>query len=152
MSDFGRKGDSMIRQTALAGAVILAASTLGTAAGRTEIRTTWTEEEATTKWTGWFSDKGCAGVKVKSGEITPNGTACVKKCLTEGATPVFVSEQTKGMYEVRDHPSVLEDVGYRLELTGIVDEKEKAVSVRSVKRLSEIVQMCARKKKGAEKN
>lgn len=44
--------------------------------------------------------------------------------------------------EVKDHPRLMEDVGYRLELTGVVDEKGKTVSVRSVKRLSEIVQMC----------
>lgn len=132
----------MIRRSALACAVIVAASTLGTAAGRTEIKTTWT---------GWFSDKGCAAAKVNSGDIAPNGTTCVRKCLGEGATPVFVSEQAKAMYEVKDHPKLMEDVGYRLELTGVVDEKGKTVSVRSVKRLSEIVQMCRLPTKTASK-
>jgi hypothetical protein len=138
--------------------VILTASVLGTAAGRTEIRTmstesdaatkwsVWTDGDESTKWTGWFSDKGCAASKVKSGEITPNGTACVKKCLTEGATPVFVSEQAKDMYEVKNHAAVIEDVGYRVELIGVVDEKAKTVSVQSVKRLSEIPQVCSLKK------
>jgi hypothetical protein len=135
----------------IAAAVILSASTLGTAAGRTEIRSSWSDQEPTTKWTGWFSDKGCAAAKVRSGEISPNGTTCVKKCLSEGATPVFVSEQAKDMFEVKDHPAVLEDVGYRLEVTGVVDENIKTVSVRSVKRLSEIVQMCSLKKRPAGK-
>ena len=141
----------MIRRSALACAVVVSASALGTAAGRTEIKTTWTEQEITTKWTGWFSDKGCAAAKVNSGNITPNGTTCVKKCLGEGATPVCVSEQAKAMYEVKDHPKLMEDVGYRLELTGVVDEKAKTVSVRSVKRLSEIVQMCRLPKKTTSK-
>ena len=126
----------------MACAIVLSASALGSAAGRTEIKTTWT---------GWFSDEGCAATRVKSGTITPNGTICVKKCLGEGATPVFVSEQAKDMYAVKDHASLLADVGYRLELTGVVDQKARTIFVRSVKRLSEIVQMCGLKKKGAEK-
>src|SRR5919109_209741 len=52
-------------------------------------------------WTGWFSDKGCAASKIKSGNISPNGTECVKKCLTNGETPVFISEQAKAMYDVK---------------------------------------------------
>ena len=46
--------------------------------------------------------------------------------------------------KVRDHASVKDDVGYYLELTGVLDEKAKAISVRSVKRLGDVVQMCAR--------
>ena len=103
--------------------------------------------DETTTWTGWFSDKGCAASKVKSGDIGPNGTECVKKCLSEGATPVFLSEQTKAMYEVKDHPGVRDDVGYHIELTGVVDESAKTISVRSVKRLSQVPQTCALPKK-----
>ena len=93
---------------------------------------------------GWFSDKGCAAAKLKSESVTPNGTTCVKKCLDEGATPVFVSPKNRAMYEVKDHPSLKEDVGYYLELTGVVDEGAKTISVSSVKRLGEVAQMCAR--------
>ena len=93
---------------------------------------------------GWFSDKGCAAAKLTSAEVTPNGTACVKKCLDEGATPVFVDPKARAMYEVTDHASVKDDVGYYLELTGVVDERTKTVSVRSVKRLGDVIQMCAR--------
>jgi len=93
---------------------------------------------------GWFSDKGCAAAKLTSDEVTPNGTTCVKKCLDEGATPVFVDPKARAIYEVRDHASVKEDVGYYLELTGVVDEKAKTISVQSVKRLGDVIQMCAR--------
>ena len=94
-------------------------------------------------WTGWFSDKGCAASKVKSGTLTPNGTDCVKKCLKEGAVPVFLSEQARDMYEVADYPRVLEDVGYHIEVSGLVDEKTKTISVTAVKRLSKVAQTCA---------
>jgi hypothetical protein len=94
--------------------------------------------------TGWFSDKQCAAAKVKAEEVTPNGTVCVKKCLDDGAVPVFVDPKARAMYDVRDHPSVKDDVGYYLELTGVVDEKAKTISVKSVKRLGDVVQMCGR--------
>ena len=52
----------------------------------------------TETWTGWFSDKQCARVRPDE-EPRPNGTACVKKCLDEGAPAVFISEQAKAVYE-----------------------------------------------------
>jgi hypothetical protein len=46
------------------------------------------------------------------------------------------------MKTVRDYPAAKDDVGFRVELTGTVDEKAKTVSVTSVKRLSEVTAMC----------
>ncbi len=100
----------------------------------------------TETWTGWFSDKQCARVRPDE-EPRPNGTACVKKCLDEGSPAVFISEQAKAVYEVRDYASAKDDVGFRVEMTGEVDEKAKAVSVKSVKRLSEVTAMCLIPKK-----
>ena len=100
----------------------------------------------TETWTGWFSDKQCARVRPDE-EPRPNGTACVKKCLDEGTPAVFISEQAKAVYEVRDYASAKDDVGFRVEMTGEVDEKAKAVSVKSVKRLSEVTAMCLVPKK-----
>jgi hypothetical protein len=92
-------------------------------------------------WTGWFSDKGCA--RITPGEHPrPNGTACVKKCLDEGAQPVFISEQARAIYEVRRFPSVKDKVGYYLEISAQVDETAKTLSVKSVKRLSEVTAAC----------
>lgn len=92
-------------------------------------------------WTGWFSDKGCA--RITPGEYPrPNGTACVKKCLDDGSQPVFISEQTRAIYEVRGFPSVKDDVGYYLEISAHVDEKARTLSVKSVKRLSEVTAAC----------
>jgi len=100
----------------------------------------------TETWTGWFSDKRCA--RVTPGEAPrPNGTACVKKCLAEGVPAVFISEQAKAVYEVRDYPSAAESIGYYVEMTGKVNEKAKTVSVTSVKRISEVTAMCLLPKK-----
>ncbi|HVL66521.1 MAG TPA: hypothetical protein VM364_04575 [Vicinamibacterales bacterium] len=97
---------------------------------------------------GWFSDEGCARSKLQGDEeITPNGTACVKKCLDDGATPVFVDPKARAMYAVKNYPAVKEDVGYYLELTGMIDEQAKTITVHAVKRLGDVIQMCGRKPK-----
>jgi hypothetical protein len=54
--------------------------------------------EPTTTSSGWFSDKGCAEPRVKRGQIGPNNPDCVKRCLDEGAVPVFISEQAKALF------------------------------------------------------
>ena len=99
------------------------------------------------KVNGWFSDKGCATAKMNDEQITPNGTVCVKRCVDEGATPVFVDPKARALYEVKDHASLKDDVGYYLEITGVVDETAKTISVHSVKRLGDVIQMCARPSK-----
>jgi len=132
----------MTRTYVLALMTVLTAAPLGGAV-------TKNPGEKVTMWTGWFSDSQCAAAKVKSDEIMPNGTACVKKCLDEGSTAVFVDPQAREMYEVKDYANVKDDVGFYLEVTGVRDEKGKTISVQSVKRLGDVVQMCGlpRKKK-----
>jgi hypothetical protein len=103
--------------------------------------------EKTTTWTGWFSDKGCAAPRVARGQIGPNNPDCVKRCLADGAVAVFISEQAKALFEVRDHSSVNEDVGWHVEVTGVVDDTAKTIAVKSVKRLEYVGATCARPKK-----
>lgn len=107
---------------------------------------TWGNDTVTLK--GWLSDKGCAQAKVNgTDEVTPNGTACVKKCLDEGATPVFVEPKSRTLYQLKNYTTLKEDVGYYLELTGDLDVESKTISVRSVKRTAEVVNVCALPKK-----
>ena len=98
---------------------------------------------------GWFSDKGCAASKVASGDITPNGTICVKKCLDEGAIPVFVDQKAGRMYDVTGYAGVKDDVGFYLEVDATVDETAKTITIHSTKRLGDVIQMCGRKKPSA---
>lgn len=97
--------------------------------------------------TGWFSDAACATSRVAKGIIAPNNPDCVKKCLNEGSAPVFISEQAKALFEVRDHPTVSADVGWHVEVVGTVDKTGKVLSITSVKRLEEQGAQCALPKK-----
>ena len=119
----------------MVGVAVLVAVSLG---GRALPATTAT-------WTGWFSDKQCA--RVKPGEAPrPNGTSCVKKCLAEGAPAVFISEQAKAVYGVNNYTSAANDVGFYVEITGEVNERDKTVSIKSVKRLAEVPAICLPRK------
>jgi hypothetical protein len=128
-----------MRFVAASFAIVLAGVTLGA-----------TREPATSPvtWTGWFSDRGCAKPRVKQGLISPNNTECVKKCLADGATPVFISEQAKAVYTVGAYPALKDDVGWYVELTGTVDEAGKSIAIRSVKRLELVAAQCALPRRG----
>ena len=74
--------------------------------------------------------------------VRPNGTECVKRCLLEGATPVFLGEQANAIFAVVGHASVKGDVGYRVEIVAMVDSGNKSIPVRSVKHLEPVASMC----------
>jgi len=101
--------------------------------------------------TGWISDINCAAPRVARGEFGPNGPECVKRCLLKGVKAVFVSEEAKAMYELTGYESAKDDVGYHLELTGVVDPAGKSIAVVSVKRLEYVGALCALPKKPAPK-
>jgi hypothetical protein len=94
----------------------------------------------------------CASPRVARGLIGPNNPDCVKRCLEEGAAPIFISEQAKTLFEVKDYASVKDDVGYHVEVTGAVDEETKTISVQTVKRLSCVGALCARPRKTDGRN
>ncbi len=98
-------------------------------------------------WTGWFSDQQCPSARAASDTFTPTNPDCARKCIENGAEPVFISEQAKAIYRIRDYPTAVNDLGWRLELTGTVDESAKTISALSVKRLSPAVLSCTLPKK-----
>lgn len=119
--------------------ILIAITILGAAQGPAETKSV--------TWTGWFSDEGCAAARAASGTFTPTNPECAKNCIEGGAEPVFIGEEIKAIYKVKDYPSMVNDLGWRLEITGRVDESAKTISVASVKRLSPIVLSCERPKK-----
>lgn len=143
----------MLRMIAalVGGGLTIAAWTMGpvNAAGAHGAGTARAGESTT--WTGFFSDKGCAKSKVARGDITPNNAVCVARCLDDGATAVFMSEQAKAMFDVTGYATtkIKEDLGYHLEVTGIVDADAKTIAVTSVKRLEYVGAMCGLPKKPA---
>jgi hypothetical protein len=98
----------------------------------------------TVTWTGWFSDAQCAPARVKSGVIAPNNPECVKSCIQKGAAAVFLSEQAKAMFKVKDYPDVIADLGWRLEITASLDEAAGTISIQKVNRLSYQGASCGR--------
>ena len=102
-------------------------------------------------WTGWFADDKCVAGRVAAGNLGPNNPECAKTCIEKGATPVFISEQAKAMFAVKDYPGVVADLGYHLEIIAIVDEAAHTVSIQKVNRLSYEGAACARPKKPASK-
>jgi hypothetical protein len=135
----------MVRIGALTIAITLAAASFGSAAAASG------GSETTITSTGWFSDISCAAPRVARGDIGPNNPDCIKRCLDEGKTPVFVDEQARAFYEVKSYPSVKEDLGWHIELTGTVDADRKFITVQSVKRLEYSGPQCGLKKKTATK-
>jgi hypothetical protein len=106
------------------------------------------QESKPVTWTGWFADDQCARGRVSSGLVTRTNPDCAKTCLEKGATPVFISEQAKAMFIVKNYSAIIENLGYQLEVTGTVDESANTISIQTVKRISEYEgAACARPKK-----
>ena len=87
-------------------------------------------------WTGWFSDAGCAPGRLAAPTLTQSNPECARQCIEKGAAPVFISEQARAIFRVKDYSSVIENLGYHLEITGRIDQAAKTISVQDVKRIS----------------
>jgi len=102
-------------------------------------------------WKGWFSDLSCATPRAKSGVFTATNPECAKKCIESGVPPAFISDEAKAVFRVQGHPTLKDDLGYYVEVTGDVDMDAKIINVRSVKRLEYQGASCARPKPAAKK-
>lgn len=108
-------------------------------------------ESQTVKLTGWFACNKCTAERVAKGDIRPSNPVCAKDCIDKGDDPVFLSEQGKESLKVRNYASTVEDLGYHLEVTGVVDPVAKTIAVKSVKRLSYEGASCSRPRSPAKK-
>jgi hypothetical protein len=102
-------------------------------------------------WTGWFSDFKCASARAGSGTFTPTNPDCARRCIEQGAAPAFISEQSNAVYAVSGYSSLLDHLGYHVEVRGRVDEARRTIAIESVKRLEYSGAACARPKKPAGK-
>jgi hypothetical protein len=100
---------------------------------------------------GWFSDLSCATPRATSGVFTATNPECAKKCIESGVAPAFISDEAKAVFRVQGHPTLKDDLGYYVEVTGDVDLDAKTLNVRSVKRLEYQGASCARPKPAAKK-
>jgi hypothetical protein len=64
--------------------------------------------------TGWISDSKCGAKGAKAEHAD-----CAKKCVDEGASPVFVSDDK--VYKIDDPDKVKEHIGHKVTVDGDVD-------------------------------
>ncbi len=101
---------------------------------------------ASRTWTGWFSDEKCARARANSGTYTATNADCARRCIEEGAAVVFIAEQEKALYVVKNYPAAKDDLGYNVEVTGTLDGQTQTLTVQSVKRLEAVGPSCGRPK------
>jgi len=104
-------------------------------------------EPKTVTWTGWFSDLKCATSRTASGIFTATNPDCAKTCIESGAAPAFISEQAKAVFTVKDGPSILEQLGFHVEVEATVDDAARTIVIRKIKQLGYDGAACARPKK-----
>ena len=93
-------------------------------------------------WTGWFADGKCKPAGTVLEKVTASNPECTKKCIEEGAAPLFLSEQAKAVLEISGYDSVLADLGYHVQVEGKVDAAGKVIEIERVKRLEYTGSVC----------
>ena len=97
-------------------------------------------------WIGWFSDEGCASGRAHSGVYTATNPDCALQCIEKGSAVVLIAEQQKAIYVVKGYADAKNDLGYKVEVSGTLDEASRTLTVTSVKRLERVVLSCSRTK------
>ena len=105
----------------------------------------------TVKLTGWFACSKCTAARVARGDIHPSNPVCAKECIDKGDDAVFLNEQGKESLKIRKYAGAIDDLGYHVEVTGVVDRGAKTITIESVKRLSYERASCARVRPGQAK-
>jgi hypothetical protein len=98
---------------------------------------------------GWISDADCAGSKMKSGKLGPNGRECVQKCLAKGVKMVFIDETAGALYEIENPEAALGQESHYIEVAGLLNASGKSLHVSSLKILETYKASCQVPKDGA---
>jgi hypothetical protein len=75
---------------------------------------------------GWISDSMCGAKHAGS------GSACVKKCIEGGMTPVFVDEAKKQVWTIDNPDAVKSYYGDHVTVTATADSDKKSVHIDSI--------------------
>ena len=75
---------------------------------------------------GWISDSMCGA------KHAGTGSACVKKCIEGGLTPVFVDEGKKAVWSIDNPDAVKGFYGEHVTIHGTTDADKKSVHIDSV--------------------
>ena len=93
--------------------VVLSGSLVARASGSTQIN-------------GWISDSMCGA------KHAGTGSACVKKCIEGGMTPVFVDEAKKSVWSIDNPDAVKGFYGDHVTVTATTDSDKKTVHIDSI--------------------
>jgi hypothetical protein len=88
---------------------------------------------AGTKVSGYIADSKCGATHNSS---APNA-ACVNKCISGGAKPVFVDDAKKEVYTIDDPDSVKDHYGHHVSVVGKVNESDKTIHIAKVTMLAD---------------
>jgi hypothetical protein len=75
---------------------------------------------------GWISDSMCGA------KHAGTGAACVKKCISDGMTPVFVDEAKKDVWTIDNPDTVKNFYGDHVTVTATADSDKKSVHIESI--------------------
>jgi hypothetical protein len=75
---------------------------------------------------GWISDSMCGA------KHAGTGSACVKKCIEGGMSPVFVDEGKKAVWSIDNPDAVKAFYGEHVTIHATTDEGKKSVHIDSV--------------------
>ena len=85
-----------------------------------------TASAADTTINGWISDSMCGAKHAGS------GSACVKKCIDGGMTPVFVDEAKKQVWTIDNPDAVKTFYGDHVTIKATADADKKSVHIDSI--------------------
>ena len=84
---------------------------------------------ADTTINGWISDAMCGA------KHAGTGAACVKKCISMGAAPVFVDAEAKAVWAIDNPNAVKAFYGDHVTITATADAASKSVHIDSIAEL-----------------
>jgi hypothetical protein len=80
---------------------------------------------------GWISDASCGAGNANASEASRD---CAKRCLENGAAPVFVSDGDNKVYKLAGKVSAKEHIQHKVQVTG--DVKGDTITVKEIKKAS----------------
>jgi hypothetical protein len=104
-------------------------------------------EPATITVTGWFSDSRCAPATLTREQIGPNGRECVRKCLAEGASLVFIDEKARVLRPVANPEAARDQESHHVAVRATLAGDGNTLVVQSVKVLEPYRASCSVPKK-----
>ena len=88
---------------------------------------------STLRVNGYIGDSKCGAAHNAS---APNGD-CVKKCIAEGAKPVFVDDAKKAVYTIDNPDEVKAHYGHHVTVVGKENESDMTIHIAKVSMLAD---------------